>query len=52
MRRLGGITKSMDMNLNMLCVMVKDKDAWSAMFMGSQRVGHEQTEVKEQLNEQ
>ena len=40
MRWLDGISDSMDMSLNKLQEMVKDRDAWRAS-MGSQRVGHD-----------
>ena len=38
---LFGITNSMDMNLSKLQETVKDREAWHATIMGSQRVRHE-----------
>ena len=41
MRRLDGITDSMDMSLSRLREIVKDREAWRAVIHGgSQRVGH------------
>ena len=37
---MDGITDSMDMNLSKLQEMVKDREAWPAVVMVSQRVRH------------
>ena len=39
-RWLDGIIDSMDMSLNKVRKMVKDREAWVLQSMASQRVGH------------
>ena len=38
---MDGITDSVDMGLSKLQERVKDREAWPAASMGSQRVGHD-----------
>ena len=50
MRRLESITSSVDMNLNKLWEMVKDRGAWHAAVYGSQRVRHSLVTEQQQHN--
>ena len=41
MRRLHSFTDSMDLNLNELWEILKDRGAWRAKFLGSEGVRHD-----------
>ena len=41
MRRLNGITKSMDMSLSKLREILKDREVWCSVVHGVTKVGHD-----------
>ena len=49
MRWVDGITDSMEMSFSKLRKTVKDREAWHAKSVGSQRVGHDSVTEHQQL---
>ena len=51
MRWIGSITNSMDMSLSKFQEIVKSREAWRAIILGSQRVGHNLVTEREKVYE-
>ena len=47
---MGGISNSMDMSLNKLREIVKDREALMLQYIGSQRVGQDLVSKQQQLS--
>ena len=47
---MGGISNSMDMSLNKLREIVKDREALMLQYIGSQRVGQDLVSEQQQLS--